>query len=98
MDWNTIVLRFIEGPGLGFTAMVLGLFALIGILTAIKAANRRKDALHEGQEIRRAQDLDLLKSQLARVVDDQNKIATRIESRPVRPPRRKSAVIEAEAS
>jgi hypothetical protein len=98
MDWNTILIKFIDGPGLGFTAMVLGFFGLIAILTAIKATNRRQEAFREGQETRRAGDLELLKSQLARVVDDQNKITTRIESRPARPPRRRNAVLEAEVA
>lgn len=94
MDWNTIVLKFIEGPGLGFTAMVLGFFALIAILASVKATTRRQDAFREGMETRRAGDLDMLKGQLARVVDEQREITNKLPA--PRPKRRTSLDLNAE--
>ena len=96
MDWNAIVLRFIDGPGLGFTAIVLGFFAFIVALALIGVDKRRKSEEEHQAERIRAQDHELMKSQLARLVDETKETQKQLaERRPVGRPR-KSAVIEAE--
>jgi phosphotransferase system glucose/maltose/N-acetylglucosamine-specific IIC component len=94
MDWQLILVKLIDGPGTGFTVIVLGLLGTFIAFAIIRATTRVKDAEREGRESRRASDLDLLKSQLARVVDDQKTITSRLPE--PRRSRRRPSVIDAE--
>lgn len=96
MDWQLILIKFIDGPGMGFTVIVLGFLGTFIAFAIIRATMRVNDAEREGQESRRASDLDLLKSQLARVVDDQKTITSRLPE--PRRSRRRPSVIDAEVS
>jgi hypothetical protein len=65
---HEILLHIIDGPGMGLTLMVLGLFALIAILVGLGWA--REDGYRRGQEEARRGDLQNIQVTLARLVSD----------------------------
>lgn len=89
MDWQLILLTFINGPGTSFAAITLGFFALIAFAIAMRATTRRKDIQREAEDNARAGKLEQISAQIARVVSDQNAIAKQIETQPSRGRRRR---------
>jgi uncharacterized membrane protein YhiD involved in acid resistance len=101
MNYTDIALAIIKDTGAGIAWITLGFFATIVALAAIAAVRRTQSAAETQADRQRAHDLDLVKSQLARLVDEQRDISSaqkQIAERVTRRHTRKSAVIEAEAS
>jgi hypothetical protein len=76
-----LLLHFIDGPGSGFTFIVLGFFALIAVLTIVRWANGYDAAMTAGREAERRDGLDQLRAQLAKVTFDQQQIMSKLEFR-----------------
>jgi hypothetical protein len=67
-----IILAFINGQGTGFSWIVLGFFAMIVALVAIKAAQR--DVYQSGKDDARREGLENLQASIARLVHDQQEM------------------------
>lgn len=98
LDAQAIIMGLINGPGSGFTAIVVGFFLMIVLLVLIRATLRRDKAFEEGRREWRGDTLSQISSQLARLTADQGELAKQIESQPQRKRSRRSAVIDAEAN
>jgi ABC-type uncharacterized transport system substrate-binding protein len=73
---HEILLHIIDGPGTGLTVMVLGFFALVGIIYSVNAA--RSSDFQNGKEAARREGLENLQSSIARLVHDQQEIKHRL--------------------
>jgi hypothetical protein len=76
-----VLLHIIDGPGTGLTAMVLGFFALIAILTIVKWTRSYDEAMMAGREAERRDSLFTINAQMAKVISDQQQIMNRIPER-----------------
>jgi Na+-transporting methylmalonyl-CoA/oxaloacetate decarboxylase gamma subunit len=95
MNGYDLLITIIKDTGSGITVILLGLFALIAVLAGISAAKRARTEEEYRAERLRNHDIDLVKSQLARLVDETKENQKQIAERASRRPRR-NAVIEAE--
>lgn len=67
-----VLLAIINGPGIGMTAMVLGLIAALVIVFCVKIAQRGD--YEEGKKAARREGLENLQVTLAKLVHDQAEI------------------------
>jgi hypothetical protein len=76
-----VLLHIIDGPGTGLTLMVLGFFALIGILVLVRWSLGYETAMEAGRAAERRDGLDQLRAQMAKVIFDQQQIINKLEFR-----------------
>jgi CHASE3 domain sensor protein len=69
IDWNTLLVKLVDGPGAGFTMIVLGLIVVPFVSYWVRRLHREDQAFERGKQARRNDEIEMLRAQVAKMID-----------------------------